>query len=269
MCSGPPSASSRAIVSSRAPASTVARQSRSMTSWRNGSSTGSGPAIAAPAGPPSTRGERARCRRVDHGVDQRRLDRVRQLLRRQATVPLAYRPLDRLAGGRSAEVLHAHVVREQAWNAALEAVELGQSVFADREQEVHSEVGVVDEARELTEKRSLAVLLRVVQEVVLELIEDYEQRPHVLRPGAELLLRRPAGCPPRNVLALESLDHREPDRLHQRPERICPRQRRRRSRTADALVGPQRCHARAGAGRGSRRPAAMTSSRRRSRRRAA
>ena len=62
----------------------------------------------------------------------------------------------------------------------------------------------------------------MVQEVVLELIEDYEQRPHVLRPGAEHLLRRPAGCPPRNVLALESLDHREPDRLHQRPERIVP-----------------------------------------------
>ena len=166
--------------------------------------------------------ERARGRRVDDGVDQRRLDRVRRLLRRQAMVPLAYRPLDRLAGGRSAEVLHPHVVREQAWNAALEAVELGQGVFADREQEVHSEVGVVDKARELTEERSLTVLLRVVQEVVLELIEDDEQRPHVLRPRAERLLRRPTGSPPRNVLAPESLADRKTDCLHQRRKRIVP-----------------------------------------------
>ena len=66
---------------------------------------------------------------------------VRLLARRQTAIPLGYRPLDRLPGSVAVEVVDAEVVREQVRDASLEAVELRPRVLADREQDVHAQVG--------------------------------------------------------------------------------------------------------------------------------
>ena len=94
------------------------------------------------------------------------------------------------------EVLDADVVREQARDAALEAIELRPGVLADREQEVHAQVGLVDESRELDRERAVAVLVLVVEEVLLELVEDDEERAHALGPAAERRDRSALARPP-------------------------------------------------------------------------
>ena len=69
--------------------------------------------------PPDGRG-------VEDGLDEAGLERVRRLVRRPP-VPLLHRALDRAAGGRTIEMLDAHVVREQARDVPLEAVELREA----------------------------------------------------------------------------------------------------------------------------------------------
>ena len=77
------------------------------------------------------------------------------------------------------EVVDAEVVREQQRDVPLEVVELGPRVLADREQDVHAEVRVVDDRRELggeTREPLAVALVGVVLEVLLELVEHDEQR---------------------------------------------------------------------------------------------
>ena len=107
-------------------------------------------------------------------------------------------------------MLDADVVREQRGDASLEAVELRPGVLADREHEVHAQVGLVDEPRELDREGALAVLVRVVEEVVLELVEHDEERAHPLGPGADGLDERLAGPPGRQLLAAERLARTPP-----------------------------------------------------------
>jgi hypothetical protein len=73
------------------------------------------------------------------------------------------------------QVPDAHVVLEQVGDAALEAVELGQRVLADGDQEADRQVGAVDRLRELHREAALALVVRVVEEVLLELVEDDQQ----------------------------------------------------------------------------------------------
>jgi len=110
---------------------------------------------------------------IDHRVDEPRLERVGRLVAVQE-VPLLDGPLDRPAGGVTVQVLDPDVVREQPRDAALEPVELRESVLADRDEEVDAQVLVVDDLRELLRERPLAFLVGVVEEVVLELVEDHE-----------------------------------------------------------------------------------------------
>ncbi len=92
-------------------------------------------------------------------------------------------------------MLDADVVGEQARNRTLEAVELREGVLPDRQQDVHAQVGVVDDRRELAREGARAVLVRVVEEVVLELVQDDEQRADMLCPRAERLGDRVARTP--------------------------------------------------------------------------
>ena len=161
----------------------------------------------------------ARRRRVDHPLDETGPELVRRLRGRQAAVPLAQRPLDRVAGRFAREVLDAHVVREEARDASLEAVELRERVLADREQDVDPQVRIVDDRRKLARERASAVLLGVVEEVVLELVEDDEQRAYLLRPRPQRLDRGLALMPRGQLVAPHCLGSRGPNRLHQRRKR--------------------------------------------------
>ena len=81
---------------------------------------------------------------------------------------------------------------------ALEDVELRERVLADREQEVDAQVGAVDDRGKLDGERAGAVLVRVVEEVLLGLVEDHvdvavEQRaPHPQRLDERARPRRAA-----------------------------------------------------------------------------
>ena len=86
-------------------------------------------------------------------------------------------------------MLDAHVVRKEARDLPFEAVELRQRVLADRDEEVHPEIRVVHDLGELAGEGALPVLGRVVEEVVLELVEDDEQRADPLGPGTQRVRR--------------------------------------------------------------------------------
>ena len=105
----------------------------------------------------------ARRRRRDDRVDELWLDRELRVISGQAPVVLGDRPLDGLARAVGIEVLDSHVVREQLRDAALESVELGPRVLADGDEEVHAEVRVVDDPRELAVECPFAALVRVVE----------------------------------------------------------------------------------------------------------
>ena len=94
-------------------------------------------------------------------------------------------------------MVDADVVLEERRDAVLETVELRPGVLAQREDEVHAQAGLVDEARELDREGALAVLGRVVEEVLLELVEHDEQRAHALGPAADGLEQRLARLPGR------------------------------------------------------------------------
>src|SRR5581483_10032641 len=86
------------------------------------------------------------------------------------------RPYDRLACGLAAEELEVEVVPVDVRHPALEEVaEPGVGVLADRDQEVRLQVAAVDAGGELLGERALALVRRVVEEVLLELVEDQEQ----------------------------------------------------------------------------------------------
>ena len=93
------------------------------------------------------------------------------------------------------------VVIGQEVDPALEPIELGQAVLADRDHEVRAQVAPRHRLRELAGERPLAVTPRVIQEVLLELVENEQQvGPETLRPALDQLvemagLRRRFGCP--------------------------------------------------------------------------
>ena len=91
-----------------------------------------------------------------------------------------------------------------------------QRVLADREQDVHAQVGSLTIRGSSAANVPVAVLVGVVEEVLLELVEDDEQRPHAARStrAASRRAARPAARPaaPRR----RAPRHRGPDRLGQR-----------------------------------------------------
>ena len=98
-------------------------------------------------------------------------------------------------------MLDAQVVVEQARHSTLEAVELREAVLAQRQDEVHAQRRVVDDIDELAREGAGPVVGRVIEEVLLELVEDDEQRRHRAEPRRERLAQRHAGRPRRHVLA--------------------------------------------------------------------
>ena len=189
------------------------------------------------ADPPPSRG-------VDHRVNERRLDRV-VLGLGQPAVPLLDRSLDRLPCRVGGELLDPQVILKQPGDPVLEAVELRPRVLTDRDHEMHPQIDVVDDRREHVGKRAGTVLIRVIEKVVLELVEHDEQRPHPPRPTPQHVQQRLAGLPSGKVLAAGRLDRRAPDLSDQRAQRIVPprperadRERRPRTRRLQVLQDP-------------------------------
>ena len=73
-------------------------------------------------------------------------------------------------------MLDAEIVVEQLRNLPLEAVEHREPVLADRDHEVRRRVGSIDGKRELLVERPFASFGRVIEEVLLELVEDDQNR---------------------------------------------------------------------------------------------
>ena len=101
-------------------------------------------------------------------------------------------------------------------------------------------------------ERPLAVLVRVVEEVVLELVEDDEQRADPSVQARSVSADGLAGHPRPRLVDAERLGRRGPDRLHQRRQRIVAPGREGADRERRPLE-LRRAHARvrARAGRGS------------------
>ena len=201
-------------------------------------------------------------RLLEHRLHQRRLDLDR--LAGELVVALD-RLDDRIARRTTVEVVEPQVVREEVRDPALEAVELGERVVAEREQDTNAETGARDELGQLVGK---AGLLRVVEEVLLGLVEDQQQvTGERVGPAPERLGERLALAlveERRARIELRARRARLPGGFRPDPR---SRRRRRRPRTRDDRV-PRRCAAPADAG-GARHPrAAPTSSPLRSARRA-
>ena len=78
---------------------------------------------------------------VEHRVDELRLDLDALVAPRRARLYSAIGPTIAARAAARLEVLEAEVVPEHVRDPALEGVELGERVLADREQEVHPQVG--------------------------------------------------------------------------------------------------------------------------------
>ena len=113
---------------------------------------------------------------VEHRFDERRLDRHLLAGRRHRPVPLLERTLDRLRGQPPVEVVEPQVVAEQPGIAALEAVEPGERVLADRDQEVRGRRRRSQRARSSSQNEPSPSSSAVVEEVLLELVEDDEHQ---------------------------------------------------------------------------------------------
>ena len=188
---------------------------------------------------------------------------------------------DRRARGVAVEVVDAQVVVEQVRDAPLEAVELRERVLAQRDEEVHAQVGSLTIAR--TRRRTCPARRssRVVEEVLLELVEDDEQRR--ARAGVQRgqrLARAACRVPTASTGSPGAPPRPRPRRrsVSRASGRVAPGREDARPRTRTALgrpVVPRR--SRAGGGRSRRRArrparrprAAPSSCRRRWRRRAA
>ena len=102
-------------------------------------------------------------------------------------------------------MVEAEVVREQIRNAPLEAIQLGQGIVAEREQNTHAQSGASHELGELARE---AGLLGVVEEVLLGLVEHEQQvAGERLRPAAEGVRER---------LSLARIEERGAELLGQR-----------------------------------------------------
>ena len=100
-------------------------------------------------------------------------------------------PHDGFAGGRAIEMVEPKVVREQIRDPPLEAVELGERIVAQRQQDTHAQAGPRDQLGQLEGETALRL---VVEEVLLGLVEHQQQvagerlRPPPERVGERLAL---------------------------------------------------------------------------------
>ena len=130
---------------------------------------------------------------LENGIDERRLDRDGLRLAGESVVG-GDGLHDRRACGRERQVLDSEVVVQDAGEAAPEGVELRECVLANREQEVHSQVGVGDQRRELLRECLRPALVAVVEEVLLRLVEhDVEVAADQVLPQAEGVGERGTG----------------------------------------------------------------------------
>ena len=97
---------------------------------------------------------------------------------------------DRRLGIRGTEMLQPQGVAEQARNARAESIELGECVLADGDEKAGVHVLTIDGAGEFAVERSRR-RVRVIEEVLLELIEQNEDRsPECLRARAQQIIER-------------------------------------------------------------------------------
>ncbi len=82
-------------------------------------------------------------------------------------------------------MIESEPVRKKVGDPALEAVELAQAVLPEGDQEVRVDVLAVDGPRELRFEPVLAGVGRMVQEVLLELVEEEEERHSQPGPALE------------------------------------------------------------------------------------
>ena len=126
----------------------------------------------------------ARCFQVDragfhplqHGIHQGRLETDRVCGPLLLLVIGRNRFHDRLASLFAVERIDPQGVVKEAWDAALEAVELGHGVLANRDHQVNAEVRPLHELGKLLGEAALVEIMGVVEKVLLELVENQENR---------------------------------------------------------------------------------------------
>ena len=151
-------------------------------------------------------GDVARADLFQHRVNQAGADGD-AALRGNAPVVLGDGLLDSGSARTRREVVKAEVVLEQTRNAALESVEPGERVLADRYQDVHPEVATVHDPHELVAE-ALVGSLRLIEEVLLELVEDEEEVAiQALRPLLEDVNQRAFGSRHRGTRRIQQLQN--------------------------------------------------------------
>ena len=132
----------------------------------------------------------ARLNLTQHSVDERRFD-PHALLGNDPCVVLLHRPQNRGTSGFGLKMFDPDECVEQAGDARLQPVEPGHRVFANRDEEPGLQIALRDRARQFVGKRPRSTLVRVIEKVLLELIENDEQvgigrfrsLPHHVRQG--------------------------------------------------------------------------------------
>ena len=130
-------------------------------------------------------------------LDQPVLDRD---LLAVVAAPLIDRAFDHVPRVLEVERLDPDQVREQVGQQVVEAVELGERVLADRDEEVRLHVAPGDRRRKLVVEGDFSVHRLVVGEVLLELVEDDQHRPaDAVAPRIEDIRQRAFGRFPREL----------------------------------------------------------------------
>ena len=149
---------------------------------------------------------------VEHRFDQLGLDLDR--LARQLVVALDGLQ-DGVSGRTPVEMIQPKVVREQIWDPSLEAVELGERVIAQRQQDADPEPRACDQLGQIDGKAALPL---VVEEILLRLVEDQQQVAcEPLGPATECVGERfalPFVEESRAELGGQLLAHRRPQAAH-------------------------------------------------------
>ena len=202
MFSAPPSDSIVERLSVLDPAASSSDQMRVITSWRCGASIRPSPpgSLVVPA-PTLAKVKLPRAHLVNHLVDELGFD-VDPCVRSDETVVRSNRLEDRRSRGVGSQVLQAQIVREELGNATLESIEARQRVFADGEQDVDAEGFVVHHCRQVVDEGIFVI--RVVEEVLVELIEDQEQVRVCAR-----VKRSSSSCSERLAAVVESSNPKE------------------------------------------------------------
>ncbi len=111
---------------------------------------------------------------IEHRLDEGRLDVDALFACGREFVVLVDWTSDRLFRRVPVEVLEAQVSPEQSRDLTFEAIELRERVFSDRDQKPGAQTSAVENKRQLVGECPFTVLERVVEEVLLELVEDDE-----------------------------------------------------------------------------------------------